>query len=101
MKLTIGLFLMAQFALAQGPSPATRPCDPPPAVRPNGQPAPAGRGRATGPAGPASPEDIADIARLSALPAWRPGAGDGPLRSGELWDHKTTKQASISSHNDG
>jgi enterochelin esterase-like enzyme len=80
MKLAVGLLVMAQFALAQGPSPA--PCDRAPAARPNGAAAPAGRGRATGPADPASPEDIADIAKLSALPAWRPGAGDGDYSIG-------------------
>ena len=37
MKLAIGLFVITQFALAQGPSPA--PCDRAPAARPNGQPA--------------------------------------------------------------
>ena len=71
MKLAIGLFVITQFALAQGPSPALS-CDRAPAARPNGQAA-AGRGRATAPADPASPEDIADIAKLSALPAWHPG----------------------------
>ena len=79
MKLAIGLFVIAQFALAQGPSPA--PCDRAPAARPNGQAA-AGRGRAAGPADPASPEDIAEIAKLSALPAWHPGAGDGDYSIG-------------------
>jgi enterochelin esterase family protein len=77
MKLGIGLFVMAQFALAQGTAPAALPCDPPPAARQNAPAGAAGRGRATGPADPASPEDIADIAKLSALPAWRQGAGNG------------------------
>jgi len=33
MKLAMGLFVMAQFALAQGPSPSARPCDPAPVAR--------------------------------------------------------------------
>ncbi len=82
MKLAVGLFMIAQFALAQGPPPAARPCDPPPAPRPNGAAGAAGRGRATGPADPASPEDIADIAKLSALPALHAGAGDGDYSIG-------------------
>ena len=43
MKLAIGLIVMVQFALAQGPAPAPRPCDRAPAMRPNGAP-PAPRG---------------------------------------------------------
>jgi hypothetical protein len=75
MKLALGLFLMAQFAPAQAPSPAARPCDPAPAVRPNA-PAAAAAKRAPAAAVPAAPEDTAEMAKLSALPAWQPRAGD-------------------------
>ena len=77
-KLAIGLFLMTEFALAQGPSPAARPCDPAPAVRPN---APAARRPATE-AVPATPEDVAEMSKLSALPVWKRGAGDGDYSIG-------------------
>jgi hypothetical protein len=67
MKLAIGLFVTAQFALAQGPPPAARPCDPPPAARPNAPAANAAR-RAPAAVVPAPPEDIAEMAKLHALP---------------------------------
>ena len=80
-KLAIVIILLAQFALAQGPAPERRLCDPPPAPRPAGQ-ANAGRGRATAPADPASPEDIAEMAKLPNLPVWRAGASDGDYSIG-------------------
>ena len=76
MKLAIGLIMLAQLALAQGPSPVARPCDPSPAVRPNV----ARRAPAT--VVPAAPEDIAEMTKLPALPAWFPGAGDGDYSIG-------------------
>jgi iron(III)-enterobactin esterase len=76
MKLAIGLFVIAQFVVAQEPSPAARPCDPAPAVRPN-----AAR-RAPAAVVPAPPEDVAEMSKLSALPAWQPGAGDGDYSIG-------------------
>jgi iron(III)-enterobactin esterase len=76
MKLAIGLFVIAPFALAQGPSPVARPCDRVPAVRPN-----AAR-RAPAAVVPATPEDVAEMSKLSALPAWHPGAGDGDYSIG-------------------
>ncbi len=81
MKLAIGLFVMAQFALAQGPPPATRPCDPPPAARPNAPAANAAR-RAPAAVVLAPPEDIAEMAKLPALPVWKRGAGDGDYSIG-------------------
>jgi len=80
MKLAIGLLLVAQFALAQAPSPAAAPCDPPPAVRPNGAAAAARRAPAA--AIPAAQEDIAEMAKLPTLPAWQRGAGDGDYSIG-------------------
>jgi iron(III)-enterobactin esterase len=80
MKLATGFVVIAQFALAQGQSPAARPCDPPPAARPNGAAATPRRAPAAG--GPASPEDIAEIAKLPGLPAYRSGAGDGDYSIG-------------------
>jgi iron(III)-enterobactin esterase len=83
MKIAIGLFVIAQFALAQGPSPVARPCDRAPAVRPNAAPGRAGGGgRAAAAGDPASPEDIAEMAKLPALPAYRSGAGDGDYSIG-------------------
>jgi iron(III)-enterobactin esterase len=79
MKLAIGLIVMAQFALAQGPSPARGPCEPAPAVRPN---APATARRPPAAVVPAAPEDIAEMAKLAALPAWQPGASDGDYSIG-------------------
>ena len=79
MKLAIGLIVMAHFALAQGPSPVARPCDPAPAVRRN---APAAARRAPAAVVPAAPEDIAEMTKLPALPAWTPGAGDGDYSVG-------------------
>ena len=76
MKLAIGLMLMAQFALAQGPPPVARPCDRAPAVRPN-----VAR-RAPAAVVQAAPEDIAEMTKLPALPAWFPGAGDGDYSIG-------------------
>src|SRR5438874_2515077 len=80
MKLEIGLFLMAQFALAQGPSPAARPCDPAPAARPNAPAAAARRAPAT--VVPPPPEEIAEMAKLAALPVWQRGASDGDYSIG-------------------
>lgn len=79
MKLAIGLFAMAQFVLAQRPSPAARPCDPAPAARPN---ALAAAKRAAAAIVPATPEDTAEMAKLPALPAYRAGAGDGDYSIG-------------------
>jgi iron(III)-enterobactin esterase len=80
MRLAIGLFLMAQFALAQAPSPAAGPCEPAPAVRTNA--APAASKRAPGAVVPPAPGDIAEMAKLSALPAWQPEASDGDYSIG-------------------
>lgn len=75
MKLAIGLFVVAQFALAQAP------CDPPAVARPNG-PAPGAARRAPAAAEPATPEDIDEMAKLPALPPYRSGAGDGDYSIG-------------------
>lgn len=80
MKLAIGLFVVAQFALGQAPAP--RPCDRAPAVRPNAAPGRAAARGARGPAVPATPEDMAEMAKLAALPAYRSGAGDGDYSIG-------------------
>jgi iron(III)-enterobactin esterase len=77
MKFAIGLFLMAQFAMAQGPAPAARPCDPAPVARSNAPGPLAAAKRAPAAVVPAAPEDIAEMAKLTALPAWHAGAGDG------------------------
>lgn len=82
MKLALGLFMMAQFALAQGPSPAARPCDPPPAVRPNAAGAAAAPRRAPGATVPATPEDIAEMAKLPTLPSWQGQTSDGDYSIG-------------------
>ena len=78
MKLTLGLLLFTQFALAQAPLAAATPCvPPPPAARPN---APARRGPAAVAQPP--PQDMADMARLMDLPAWKAGAPDGDYSVG-------------------
>jgi len=83
MKLTIGLFLMVQFAMAQGPAPAAIPCvAPPSAPRQNAPAPPAGAGRAPRAAVPPSTEDLAEMAKLMDLPAWKPGAADGDYSTG-------------------
>src|SRR5689334_19453427 len=82
MKLAFAMFVLAQFALAQGPSPAARPCDPPPVARPNGQAAPAAARRAPAAGEPATPEDTAEMAKLPTLPPYRSGAGDGDYSIG-------------------
>ena len=79
MKLAIGLFVMAQFALAQG-QPTT--CDRAPVARPNAGGARGGAGRAAAAAVPATPEDIAEMAKLPTLPPYRSGAGDGDYSIG-------------------
>jgi len=80
MRVAIGLFLVAQFALAQEPAPAARPCDPAPVARPNAAPAPAKRAPAA--VVPATAEDIAEMAKLPTLPAWHAGAADGDYSIG-------------------
>ncbi|PWU11673.1 MAG: esterase [Terriglobia bacterium] len=77
MKLVIGSIVIAQFALAQGPSPAAGPCAPPPPAPRANPPARAPRETV-----PATSEDRAAIARLSDLPAWHAGAGDGDYSIG-------------------
>jgi iron(III)-enterobactin esterase len=79
MKLAIGLFLIAQFALAQVPSAAAGPCEPAPQARP---PAAAATKRAPAEVVPATPEDLAEMSKLPGLPVWRPGAGDGDYSIG-------------------
>lgn len=93
MKVVIGLFVMAQFALAQGPSSAAGPCAPPPAA-PRANPP---RARAPREVVPATPEDRAAIARLSDLPAWHAGAGDGDYSIGPEYAPATeqTKRAGV------
>ncbi|HLK49289.1 MAG TPA: alpha/beta hydrolase-fold protein [Bryobacteraceae bacterium] len=76
MKFVISLMVTAQFALAQGPS--AGPCAPP-APAPRANPPAARAPRETV---PATPEDRAAIARLSDLPAWHAGAGDGDFSIG-------------------
>lgn len=78
MKLVIGLFVIAQFALAQAPSPAAAPCAPPPPARRANPPA----ARAPREVVPATSEDLADVARLADLPSWHAGAGDGDYSIG-------------------
>ena len=78
MKVVIGLFVMAQFALAQGPSAGAGPCAPPPPAPRANPPA----ARAPREVVPATSEDHAAIARLSDLPAWHAGAGDGDYSIG-------------------
>jgi enterochelin esterase-like enzyme len=93
MKVVIGLFVMAQFALAQGPSRAAGPCAPPaPAPRVNPPAA-----RAPREVVPATSEDQAAIARLSDLHAWHAGAGDGDYSIGPEYAPATeqTKRAGV------
>jgi enterochelin esterase-like enzyme len=93
MKVVIGLFVMTQFALAQGPSPAAGSCAPPPPAPRANPPA----ARAPREAVPATSEDRAAIARLSDLPAWHAGAGDGDYSIGPEYAPATeqTKRAGV------
>jgi enterochelin esterase family protein len=93
MKVVIGLFVMTQFALAQGPFPAAGSCAPPPPAPRANPPA----ARAPREAVPATSEDRAAIARLSDLPAWHAGAGDGDYSIGPEYAPATeqTKRAGV------
>jgi enterochelin esterase-like enzyme len=82
LKLWLGTFFLAQFALAQTPM---IPCVPPPAPPPPPRAAQApanGPGRGARPQVPASAQDIAEMAKLADLPAWTSAAVDGDYSTG-------------------
>ncbi|MEO6568525.1 MAG: alpha/beta hydrolase-fold protein [Opitutaceae bacterium] len=86
-KFTSFVYFSAALSLLSGAqlvfaadAPVPAPADPAPAVAPGAPNAAGRRGGGGGRGGPMTPEDQAKIAKLSDLPPWKPGVGEGDYR---------------------